>query len=521
MSRTWAIRPLQYSMRGVLADSLAVPMLPQLQASAGPVLGPSGLIAVARFFRARGSPRRRRPPAERPSWILTRVHSAEGASMQMIRLFGLSVFVASILFQGPVAAQTWTPTPNLFGPIPVQGTNSLEVEVAGDATGGVTAVWADFIGQRFVTRASRFTGGTWSAPVILSAEGDRVVNPQLATDRSGVATAAWLGGSDLRKTVQASRFSGGRWSPPVALSTSNNAYQVQLIADGTGIVTAVWSLLDGPSNTVLVQSSSFSNGAWSPSINVPAVSGDVGRTRLAVDGSGVVTAVWTSSDRMGQADTVVYAARLSRGVWSAPVKVFAFGRDGVYRGEVRIAADVAGAVSVIYSVLGGDGLTYLKASRFSNGSWSAPVDIHPPLPQAPHRADLVADTTGVVTVVWPQRQGADHAIMASRFSAGVWSPPAAVHTATDAQNVYGVDLAVDAAGVVTAVWAQEQVIMTSRSVRGVWAAPVEISAAVGNSRPQLTLDASGVVTAVWEKWLDDPLHWMLLSLEASRYRPQP
>ena len=61
-----------------------------------------------------------------------------------------------------------------------------------DPSGNVTAVWGTFAGTYGIQTATLAPGGTWTAPVDLSAAGgDTFDTPQIAVDRQGTATAVW------------------------------------------------------------------------------------------------------------------------------------------------------------------------------------------------------------------------------------------------------------------------------------------------------------------------------------------
>jgi hypothetical protein len=409
--------------------------------------------------------------------------------LAVIATLALALGVAA---QGALGAG-WTTPEGLS----VAGGNATGPQVAVDSSGVVTAVWYRSNGSNDIIQASRFSGGSWQSPVDLSASGQNASGPQLAVDSSGVVTAVWYryDGSN-NPIIQASRFSGGSWSSPVNLSASGqNAYAPQVAVDSSGVVTAVWFRSNG-SNT-LIQASRFSGGSWSSPVNLSASGQNAFYPHLAVDSSGVVTAVWYRSN--GSND-IIQASRFSGGSWSSsPVNLSASGQNAYFP---QLAVDSSGVVTAVWYRSNGSN-TVIQASRFSGGSWSSsPVNLSASGQSAfyPH---LAVDSSGVVTAVWYRSNGSNTVIQASRFSGGSWSS-SPVNLSAVGQNAHFPQLAVDSSGVVTAVWRRSNgsinITQASRFSDGSWQSPVDLSAS-GQSvfgEPQVAVDPSGVVTTVWQ-----------------------
>ena len=403
--------------------------------------------------------------------------------LAVIATLALALGVAA---QGALGAG-WTTPEGLS----VAGGNATGPQVAVDSSGVVTAVWYRSNGSNDIIQASRFSGGSWQSPVDLSASGQNASGPQLAVDSSGVVTAVWYryDGSN-NPIIQASRFSGGSWSSPVNLSASGqNAYAPQVAVDSSGVVTAVWFRSNG-SNT-LIQASRFSGGSWSSPVNLSASGQNAFYPHLAVDSSGVVTAVWYRSN--GSND-IIQASRFSGGSWSSsPVNLSASGQNAYFP---QLAVDSSGVVTAVWYRSNGSN-TVIQASRFSGGSWSSsPVNLSA-VGQNAYFPQLAVDSSGVVTAVWRRSNGSINITQASRFSDGSWQSP--VDLSASGQSVFGEpQVAVDPSGVVTTVWqfmngsscpsGSNCIIRASRYVNDP-GAPTSVSATAGNAQATVSWSA--------------------------------
>ena len=87
----------------------------------------------------------------------------------------------------------------------VAGQNAFSPEVATAPDGTTTAVWRRSDGANNIVQAStRPPGGSFGAPVDLSATGQDALSPQIATAPDGTATAVWRRSNGTNFIIQAS-----------------------------------------------------------------------------------------------------------------------------------------------------------------------------------------------------------------------------------------------------------------------------------------------------------------------------
>jgi hypothetical protein len=126
------------------------------------------------------------------------------------------------------------------------------VQVALDASGAATVLWARSISHAFRFEISRRPpGGRWSAPETVPARSRAgacagVSDPRLAVGAHGDTAVLWT----ATEVVQGvTRRRGGSWSSPVDLSRPR-AFNTQVAVDPDGRVVAAWQRLD-PRNPVV------------------------------------------------------------------------------------------------------------------------------------------------------------------------------------------------------------------------------------------------------------------------------
>ncbi|MBM3635248.1 MAG: hypothetical protein FJW99_08235 [Actinobacteria bacterium] len=141
----------------------------------------------------------------------------------------------------------------------------------------------------------------WSLPAVtLSQEGMPAVTPTVVVDGAGVATALWepdIGGG-VEGPIRSSRLTNGEWGAPANASARGSLVTAPSAAvNASGIVTAAWARLEGSER--ILQAARFANGAWGPTADIATAntSGGAAYPQAAVDGSGMVTAVWMAWSR--------------------------------------------------------------------------------------------------------------------------------------------------------------------------------------------------------------------------------
>ena len=136
-----------------------------------------------------------------------------------------------------------------FGPavdLSASGQRAIGPQITTAPDGTATAIWSRFSGSNWIVQATtRPPGGSFGAPVGLSAPGQScrgAFGPQITTAPDGTATAVWPGSDFSDRIIQAAtRPPGGSFGAPVDLSADGgNALRPQIAAAPDGTATAVW-----------------------------------------------------------------------------------------------------------------------------------------------------------------------------------------------------------------------------------------------------------------------------------------
>jgi hypothetical protein len=156
--------------------------------------------------------------------------------------------------------------------VSVGGQDAFDPEVVLDARGVATAVWERFNGSNYIVQSAiRPAGGDWQAPVDLSVTGQNAGIPQVALDAHGGADAVWERSNGTTDIVQgAFRPAGGTWRAPVDLSApGQNAVNPQIALDLQGDATAVWQRFNA--TNYIVQAAGYdAAGPQLRGVSIPA-----------------------------------------------------------------------------------------------------------------------------------------------------------------------------------------------------------------------------------------------------------
>ena len=144
------------------------------------------------------------------------------------------------------AGGTWQTPVNLIGEAEErdQPKGASEPGIAVDSQGDAVAVWAWEFGGSVIQAAFRAAGGSWQAPIDLSAFDEYAKNPDVAFDEQGNAIAVWsLESSGGSYVIQSAfRPAGGSWQAPIDLSGQmRGAYDPQVAVNEQGDAVAAWA----------------------------------------------------------------------------------------------------------------------------------------------------------------------------------------------------------------------------------------------------------------------------------------
>ena len=254
------------------------------------------------------------------------------------------------------ASATWS-SPVALGAITRFDTlGDDDLAVAGDRFGNGVAVWKQVSGLQ----AARYLAGSgWGPAVNLTAPGQSGSRPRVGVDQSGNATVIWADQSGAVRTVRYIAASDG-WSSPFDLTATGLTGNLQLVVDGAGNVTAIWAEASLRARRYVAASDEWqaTRSVASPG---PGDPGPFGEPQLAVDGQGVVTAVWSNN-------SIIQSARYapSTDAWSSPVSLSRVNALN-YRAShsPRLGADTAGNVVVVwFQTHGGDFTRVIQSTRW-------------------------------------------------------------------------------------------------------------------------------------------------------------
>jgi hypothetical protein len=380
------------------------------------------------------------------------------------------------------------------------GSNAHPPQVAIDAQGNAVVVSEHFDGTNdIVQAAARPAGGAWQAPVALTTNDVRSLDPQVAVDARGNAVAVWLSSDDTTGDFTnailhaAVRPAGGAWQAPINLSAAGqNAGAPQVAVNAQGNAVAVWTRFDGTSR--IVQGAVRPAGrAWQAPVDLSAAGQSAVAPQVAVNAQGDAVTVWIRSN--GTNDIVQAAVRLHD---VAPVDLSATGQDTL---APQVGVDAQGDAVAVWTRSNGTNDIVQAAARPAGGAWQAPITLSA-TGQNAVAPQVGVDAQGDAVAVWTRSNGTNDIVQAAaRPAGGTWQAPITLSAA--GQNAVAPQIGVDAQGNAVAVWTRfngtnDIVQAAARPAGGAWQAPVDLSAAGQNAvAPQVGVDGQGDAVAVW------------------------
>jgi uncharacterized protein YfiM (DUF2279 family) len=300
------------------------------------------------------------------------------------------------------------------------------------AEGVVHIVWEE--DDRIKHRT--YDGAHWSV-VRSIAVGEQ---PAIVTDGTGHANLAFVNEFGGNFEIYHCRWSGSSWSLPRNVSnTSGVSSSPALGVASDGTIHIAWA--DNTPGYNVIYHAFWSGVYW---INGPMPNAFGGAPALAVEPSGVVHVVWQDRDQPGGPYEIYYSRRTGT-AWSLPEDL----------------SDSAGQQSIIPAItIGPGGVAHvawqerLGASYTIQytygvvGYWSVPEQVPDGVDEA-YLPSLTVSESRSAYVGWDQSTAARYRQRAGQLS---WSECTTV--IGDAGGVTDLQLAVDAAGRVRAVWAQ-------------------------------------------------------------------
>ena len=399
--------------------------------------------------------------------------------------------LASLVGAANAGAAAWLPAEDIS---PTTGQSTTPPRVATDAQGNAVAVWLRSNGTHMIAQATQRTAtGAWQPIVDLSAAGQNASEAQLAVDPAGNAVVLWLRSNGTHQIVQSStRPAGGTWQAPVNLSAAGaNAGMPRLAVDAQGGATAVWHRLD-VSHTRLQAAIRPPGGSWAAATTLSAAGGNATSPAVAVNAQGTTVAAWL---RHNGANLILQSStRAPGGGWQAPVDLSAPGADAA---APQAAVDPNGGAVIVWARQ----QMVQSSVRAPGGAWQTPATLSidcrlPPNPQ------VAVSPQGTVAVIWSCLIGSSPAVQTSwRPAGGAWE---SMTTLAPAGSAITPQVAFDPYGNAVAMWSlavRAVVQFASRRAGGGWLAAADITAnGLNASAPQLAIDSRGNAVGVWRRY---------------------
>jgi len=382
------------------------------------------------------------------------IESSAPAQQSFRRAIQSSVFVP-----GPVSLPNLTKVP-----APAAGSGEADLSAAAEMAAGpdvavaddgtATVVWSARSGPEFEVFARRIAAdGSRAAAVQLSAPGGDALAPQVAVAPDGTATVVWTrwDGADFR--IQERRI-GVDGTPEEATQTltgsGQDAFDPQVDVSPSGEATVVCKRFDGFHYLVLMRRVAPDGTAETAAQRLSESGRDAVEPQVAVAADGSATAVWSRFD--GTATIVQERWIGPDGTLAADtVGLSAAGANAV-QPQIGLAAD--GGATVIWNRFDGSDWVIQGQHLSLAGAPEGPAFALSAAGRSAAEPRLAVDGAGVATAIWERYDGSNFVVQARR--AGATGPLGAgpVQLSTGGRDAADPELALSPDGDATVLWSR-------------------------------------------------------------------
>jgi hypothetical protein len=214
--------------------------------------------------------------------------------------------------------------------------------VAISARGNAVAVWdiwqANSSQGTVIQASARPAQGAWGAVATLTSPSSSSSVPKVGMDANGNAVAIWLQATSTSSAIEAAYLpAGGSWTAPVAISAAETtAANPSLAVNSFGDAVAGWQTSNGQ---ILVAERRA--GVWMAPVSIAPASYRQGSPHVALNDRGDAAIAWTGRG------TALAATRTAGGAWSTPVTISTQASGAT----ARIALDNSGNAVMIFELV--------------------------------------------------------------------------------------------------------------------------------------------------------------------------
>ena len=386
-----------------------------------------------------------------------------------------------------------------------------------DGSSNSIAVWEQKDGSVWRIWANKYTAGSgWGTAAAIETDPRDAARPRVAMDVNGNAAAVWEQYDGTVWNIWANRYDASTgWGAEEAIETgTGGAFSPEVAIDGSGNAIAVWRQYDGTVWNIWAnryKATGWPKGWGTAELIETNDTGDVAMPRIAMDGNGNATVVWSHFDDTASSYSI-WANRYDAGTgtWGTAAAVEANTTDA-YNPE--IAMDANGNAIVVWVQSAGD-LLDVWANRYdaTGGIWGTELLIETNVTGEAWMPTVAMDGSGNAVAVWTQSDGTRFNVWSNRYDAtgGTWGTPEAIETDTD--DTYKPRVAMDGSGNAIAVWVEYNyaakcyTIWANRYEAGVgWGVPeiIETNDTGYARKPRIAMETGGDATVVWHQYDGD------------------
>jgi hypothetical protein len=413
-------------------------------------------------------------------------------------LVGAAVLLTGLVAQPAGAAPTW-----IRPPVPVSDVtlDSFWQQVDSNARGDTMVVWGTNM-EGFAQAVWRPAGGPWGEPFTLSDPTHFTQESYVSVDDARHSTVIWRDAETSPSVIMArSRAANGTWDTATPLSGAGAAFHARIAGDGDRTAVAWYESVPMTSDSLIQVATRKRGGEWSTKTISPAkvqYDPEVGM------GDGLVAVAWR--DTSSGSSVLTASVRSRSGVWGEPKPLSPTGSAQ----DHAIAVDRQGRVTVIWRLYdGATSFVVQTRTRSASGSWGPVKNVS--AEDGPRALpDIAVDAAGTLTAVWVEQAPPFNIATASVRPLGeAWSEPKPL--SDPGEDAWNPDVAAGPSGRAVITWSQvsstetrDTVWATTRKGAHSFRAPTRVAplAEENTTQPRVAMDGAGDAVVVSRRLVD-------------------
>lgn len=384
-------------------------------------------------------------------------------------------------------------------------------QITGNASNNALLVWSNLSNEVLTIQASmRPSGGSWGAPISVSANTSASIRPEIAMNDLGNISFVWQQYLSGYQIMAAYASFGGSPSTPAQLTQDAGTCPCTALTSA-GQAMLAWHRATSAYEGLGVASCPQLSTNCTIASHPPEGSSNIYPAVAICQTSGNAMIVWQEYEDDGLSAVIQAVPIPSGDSWGTPVTLSS---SGTFASNPAVIYGSTGEALVKWEEPLNDGdFMCVKVASYSGGSWGTTTTLSASNSSISN-ADLAMNGSGTVILVAESSNGTSNSIVVAQRTSGTWSSLSTL-SQDASESAYNPRVSMSATGVsgIAAVVWEGHVSSSQQGIRAscllpasAWSAPVLISGdtSIYSANPAVWMNSGGTQAfAAWRSQASD------------------